>query len=204
VNLSRPLSALASAKRDCVPRFHIPSEAKLGPFAVAGEHLAAVRFSNGQPVTFDDHARDVRGVAVKFFTDEDTETDLLLTNEGGRSHARDAKEFGEIAGIVVDAIANGAVRGLGDLTTDLLERKLTVSEAIRVFEILVKEIALHKVESLVTERYWGSVVKLGQSAVKYSLQPHPSTIAGTDGDRNGPEFSARIFSIGSRKGRFVL
>ncbi len=54
--------------------------------------------------------------------------------------------------------------------------------------VLLKEVGLHSVRSLSLESYWGSVVKLGDAAFKYSLRPHPDTSASVESDGNGPDY----------------
>ncbi len=67
-------------------------------------------------------------------------------------------------------------------------RKLGPVEAARSFGILFQATKLHTVASLTTEKFWGSVVKCNDAAFKYSLQPCPDTLPGTDGDRHGEQY----------------
>jgi len=60
-------------------RDDLPSYAKAGPFAFANEHIAVVRYSNGQGVPYRDKNPDVRAISIKFFPN-DNETDLLMTS----------------------------------------------------------------------------------------------------------------------------
>jgi catalase len=164
----------------------IPAKAKHGPFAVSGTRRAAVRISNGQPCPFADHAPDVRGLAVKFLSDDEQEVDLLATNEGGRSHTRDATQFMDIADALIEKIIGGNL-GFGEaLLKEVFHRILCPLDAARALAILLKETS-RRVESATTESYWGSVVRLGDCAVKYSFHPHPSTAPGTKGDRKDPD-----------------
>jgi catalase len=138
-----------------------------GPFA----YRIACRLSNGQPCPFADTEADVRGFAIKFFTADGTETDLLMTNEGGRSHAKSAVPFMQFADVLVAQIESGAV-GATKMTLQKVEQgKLGVAEAARIVAILGKETKLHHVDSLTSEHFWGSVVRLGDAAIKYALQP---------------------------------
>jgi hypothetical protein len=172
----------------------VPPALASGPFAKPGASNApllyrvACRFSNGQPCPFADTEADVRGVAVKFFTADGTETDLLVTNEGGRSHARDATSFMEIADVLVSQIEGGLGGLIGKATTDVFAHKLGPVEAARSFGILFEATKLHTVASLTTETFWGSVVKLNDAAFKYALQPSPDTVPGTDADRHGAQY----------------
>jgi hypothetical protein len=172
----------------------IPAAVRAGPFMrrdAAGqpaEYRVACRFSNGQPCPRADTAADVRGVALKFFTDEEIEADLLMTNEGGRSHARNAPQFMAVADILVAKLADGVTEGFGKASQELLSGELGAVDAARSLAILFKETTVHKAASLATESYWGSVVQLGDAAIKYSLHPHESSAAGTVGDRHGDDY----------------
>lgn len=172
----------------------VPQALAAGPFAkrdASGaplEYRVACRFSNGQPCPFADTEADVRGVAIKFFTPEGTETDLLATNEGGRSHTRDAASFMEIADLLIAQIEGGLTGLIGKATADTFSHKLGPVEAARSFGILAEATKLHKVASLTTETFWGSVVKLNDAAFKYALQPHPDTAPGTDADQHGEQY----------------
>lgn len=164
-----------------------PARARLGAFRSSGSRRAAVRFSNGQPCPFADQAPDVRGIAVKFFSERDEEVDLLATNEGGRSHARDMATFMDVGDALVERIIRGNL-GFGEaVLKEIFHRVLGPLDAARSIAILLKETS-RKVESLAAESYWGSVVKLGDYPVKYSLHPHPSTPPGTKGDRHDFDF----------------
>ena len=166
----------------------LPPALKAGPFThvdPSGQppvYRVACRFSNGQPCPFADSNPDVRGVAVKFFTADGRETDLLMTNEGGRSHAKNAEQFMSFADIIVAQLANGVGAGLAQGARELLHGELGPLEAAHVAGILTETTLLHKVDSLATEQFWGSVVQLGNAAIKYALQPHDDALPGTDAD----------------------
>src|SRR5512144_1579643 len=83
-------------------RDDVPAQAKYPPFVAPGDYKVACRFSNGQSSPFPDQSPDVRCVALKFFTNDGIETDLLMTQEGGRSHARNAEQFMKAADVLVD------------------------------------------------------------------------------------------------------
>jgi catalase len=166
-----------------------PGTARVGPFAGTTTFKVACRISNGQPCPYHDQAADVRGVAVKFFTAAGVETDLVMTNEGGRSHARDAAQFMDVADLLIDSqVQHGALEVVRDLSKDLLTGRLGPLEAARIAAILGKETLLHHVESMATERYWGSVVAVEGRAAKYSFHPHPSAPSGTRADPSSPNY----------------
>ena len=71
---------------------------------------------------------------------------------------------------------------------EVFSGKLGPVETARIVAILAKETALRPVPSLTTERFWGSVVKLGELAIKYSLQPDDATVEGMNGDRHSDNY----------------
>lgn len=166
----------------------IPPAVNRGPFAMPGPRPVACRFSSGQPCPFSDHDPDVRGVALKLFTPQGVETDFLMTNEGGRSHARTASQFMDFADILVARIEQGASGGLQMLVAELRAGKLEPRELTHIVSILAQETILRRVDSLATEQYWGSVVALGDVAFKYALLPHATTTRGTDGDAQDDDY----------------
>ena len=167
----------------------IPEAARFGPFAKASAaYRVACRISNGQPCPQADTAHDVRGIAIKLFTDDGAETDLLMTNEGGRSHARNSVQFMAVADIIVALLAEGPVSGIAQSLREMMMAKLGPIEGARILAILFKETTVHHVDSLTTEHYWGSAVQLGQAAIKYSLHPHPSTPAGMQAAVRGADY----------------
>lgn len=166
----------------------IPARAQYGPFASPGKYTVACRFSNGQPCPMADQKMDVRGIAVKFFMSDGLEVDLLVTNEGGRSHARTAVMFMNIADIILENLINGPIGFLRASLAKWLGHTLSPNEEARAFWILLNETGFRKVESLATERFFGSVIRLGGCPVRYGLLPHTSTASGTKRDRREPNY----------------
>ena len=166
----------------------VPAAVRLGPLAAPFALPVACRFSNGQPCPFSDKTPDVRGVALKFFSPQGTETDILATNEGGRSHAKDAESFMAFADILVAKIERGAPGAVQELLEELRDSKLTAGELAHMGAVIVKEAGLHVVRSLALENYWGSVVQLGGAAFKYSLLAHTDTPAPVQSDEVGADF----------------
>jgi catalase len=165
----------------------VPAAVRLGPFAAPFALPVACRFSNGQPCPFADKTPDVRGVALKFFSPQGTETDILATNEGGRSHARDAESFMAFADILVAKIEHGGTGAFEELLQELREGKLTAGEFAHMGAVILKETGLHVVRSLSLENYWGSVVQLGGAAFKHSLLAHKDTPASVESDEGGAD-----------------
>jgi catalase len=154
----------------------VPEALRHGPFAIPFSLPVACRFSNGQPCAFSDQRADVRGVALKVFTPAGLEADLLMTNEGGRSHAKDGESFMAFADVLVGQIEKGAVGGFEELLHELRGDQLTLGGVAGIGAVLLKEVVLHKVRSLATESYWGSVVSLGAAAFKYLVRSHGDTL----------------------------
>lgn len=156
-----------------------PLEVRSGVFSEPFVVPVACRFSNGQPCTQPDKKPDVRGVALKFFSPQGTEADLLMTNEGGRTHAPDPVQFMAFADFLIAGLEPGLARGLRELLEEFREHTLTVRDFIHMLAVLGREVLIrsvfHKVHSLSMESYWGSVVRLGNTAFKYSLHPHKTT-----------------------------
>ena len=92
------------------------------------------------------------------------------------------------ADILVAKIERRATGAFNELLRELREGKLTKGEAGHIGAVLLKEVGLHSVRSLSLESYWGSVVKLGDVAFKYSLRPHPDTPTSVASDGNGPDY----------------
>ena len=165
----------------------LPAAVRLGPFAAPFALPVACRFSNGQPCPFSDKTPDVRGVALKFFSPQGTETDILATNEGGRSHARDAESFMAFADILVAKIERGGVGAFEELLQELRDGKLTAGEFAHMGAVILKETGLHSVHSLSLENYWGSVVQLGGAAFKHALLARKDTPAPVESDAGGAD-----------------
>jgi catalase len=165
------LGALAELKVDS----GLPDALRLGPFQLGRSYRAAVRFSNGQPCPFRDQAPDVRGVAVKFFAHDGGETDLLLTNEEGKSHARSGAPFLDFADILLAAQLQGQRLSAFKVLAQAVRRgTLSVYEAARGTAILLKATS-RPVQSCATETYVGSPAHHGALAIRHVLRPHPQT-----------------------------
>ena len=104
-----------------------------------------------------------------------------MTNEGGRSHTRNAVQFMDFADVLVAQIERGTFGFASELSSDLIKGKLGPVEALRTIAIISKA-TLHQVDSLATEHYWGSVVGLNGLALEYSLHPDPQTPSATKSD----------------------
>jgi catalase len=153
----------------------LPEQLSFGTFAAGQSRRTAVRFSNGQPCPFRDQVPDVRGVALKYIAADGTETDLLMTNEDGRSHAKNGPPFLDFADIFLAAQLQGRrTAALRELFAALRRGSLGVVEAIRGFATLAKA-TNRPVKSLALETYVGSPVQHGTIALRHVLRPHAAT-----------------------------
>ncbi len=114
-----------------VVRDHLPPYAAIGPFAQPGEYRAAIRFSNGQGLTFSDRDPDVRGAAIKFFSKDGAETDILMTNAPA-SFARDADQFLKVAQVLVEKQVTGGLGAGKTFLKGLFEARFNPFEAARI------------------------------------------------------------------------
>jgi hypothetical protein len=156
-------------------REDIPQEVRSGPFAQPGAtHRVACRISNGQPCMLSDHAPDVRGVALKYFTAAGEEIDILATQEGGRTHARNASDFVAMAEILLARIERGNLSAIVTGVEEAFAGKITGVHEVEAGLILLEEVLSKSVASAACEDYWGSVVSLGECAFKHVLIHDPA------------------------------
>jgi catalase len=165
----------------------IPEAARIGPFASAPPmtYRVACRISSGRRSPQADTSSDVCAIALKLFTEEGAETDLLMTNEGGHLHARNAAQFKAVADIIVALLAEGTVSGIARSLREMMAARFGPVEGARILANLFDETSAHHIDSVATEHYWGPVVQRGPAALRYSLHPHASTPAGTYSARHG-------------------
>jgi hypothetical protein len=170
-----------------VVRDGLPPYAKIAPFDQPGEFVAAVRFSNGQGLPFADRLPDVRGLAVKFFTRDGKETSILATNAPA-SFARDADQFVKISEVLVSQQAQGSLAATEVFFANLFAGKFNPLEVARVAAALTRQTALNKPDSLATQQFWGSVVQLGDYAVRMTLVPDNAAPRETQGARDDDDY----------------
>ena len=155
----------------------VPTGARSGPFSAPGSYHVACRISNGQPCAFDDHEPDVRGVALKFFDARGRESDVLVTREGGRTHAKDATDFVAVAEVLMARTAGGTLRSLSQAVKEVLRGNIDLAAELKAGLILTTDVVFSRIESTACEDYWGSVVSLGECAFKHVLVHDPSASA---------------------------
>ncbi|MEV6301174.1 peroxidase family protein [Actinoplanes sp. NPDC051861] len=143
-------------------------------------HPTAVRFSNAEGRILSDHEADLRGAALRVTVSPGEHHDLLMTS-APVSHARDARQFAEIA----VATAGGGWRRHAGLVR--LVFALGPGETVRVVRNLTA--GRRRVPSLATETFWSRVpIAWGDTAVQYLLRPAPGTPAAGDPPAGDPDF----------------
>ena len=180
---------------------NIPRDLAVGFLSEPGKTFRAnVRFSNASSeFRTDDSKPDLRGVAIRVFTDLGSH-DFLMTNAEPH-HAIDAREAmaAITAGTKKDTVADALpdLGSLGDKISGLigafphLVTHLGLVPARRIADTLKKQMA-REVQNLDHETYWsraplaiGKVLDPEQSvAVKYRLEPvvEGPSLPGDDGD----------------------
>jgi hypothetical protein len=161
-------------------RNDVPADVRTGPFAAPGSFRVACRISNGQSCAFDDHEPDVRGVALKFFDARGREVDVLVTREGGRTHAKNATDFVAIAEVLMARNTGGARKSLATAVKEVLRGNIDLRDELKAGLILTTDVVFSPVKSTACEDYWGSVVSLGECAFKHVLLHDPSALHESD------------------------
>lgn len=170
----------------------IPEGARVGFLAAASEgksvvHQVAVRGSNGQGCPFINHsAGDVRGLAVmgEGFS-------LTATNQTRGQHVSKAEGFIDFA----KAITRATQKGLSGLINQAVTGKEIVKEfgpkAPSVLARLTRDTTIPP-DSLATETYVGSIVRLGEYVAKVVWTPAADTPPGTLGtQKKDPEYLSK-------------
>ncbi|GLW34913.1 peroxidase family protein [Actinoplanes regularis] len=159
----------------------LPPDLRTG-FAQPGAiYRTAVRFSNAEGRIRSDHEADLRGVALRVSVAADEQHDLLMTN-APVSHARDARQFAEVA----VATAGGGWRRYAGLLR--LVFVLGPGETVRIVRNLTA--ARSRISSVATETFWSRIpIAWGDAmAVQYLLRPAPGTPAADAPPAGDPDF----------------
>jgi Catalase len=147
----------------------IPQDLGIGFFQPSATYQATVRLSSASGAIQPDATPDLRGVALRVFTDQGTFHDFLMT-DAPASHARDARQF------MVAAEAMASRWKIVSFVKLLLG--LGLSETIRMVQALQRD--SRKIDSLATDQFWSRApYKFGPYAVKFTLQPSSSTPGGS-------------------------
>jgi len=188
-----------------VIRDDLPVYAQIPPFDIPGERPVVMRFSNGIGLPFADREPDVRGLAIKFFSGAGVETDILTTNAPA-SFARDAEQFLKATEVLVEQQLGGKLSASKEALVGVLQGRFNTFEALRIGKELFNQTILTKPDSLATQQYWGSVVRLGNYAVRATLVPDPDSPDGTLGDKDSDNFMREDLAARLRQGgiRFSL
>jgi hypothetical protein len=155
-------------------------ELQVGYARPGASYRTAVRFSNAEGRLLDDHQADLRGAALRVMVTPDEHHDLLMTS-APVSHARDARQFAEVA---VATAGGGLPRYLG------LVRLLFVlgpAETVRIVRNLAA--GRKRITSLATESFWSRIpIAWGDTALQYALRPAPGTRPGGEPPAGDPDF----------------
>jgi hypothetical protein len=164
----------------------LPIEFAAGYFK-PGERLPVIaRFSNASPMCLGDARRDMRGVVLRVDLDNGRCHDLLMTSYQV-SHARDARQFIEVAKIATGPKA---------LILPRLIYKLGLTETKRIVANI--KAGSRAVESIASLQFWSRAALLWGDAgpVRYTLRPLLAAEGkkpnGSDPDYLGSEFAERL------------
>jgi len=182
-------------------QFHIdddlPTEFTAGYFQ-PGERLSAIaRFSNASPMCLADAGKDMRGVVLRVDLENDRHHDLLMTSYQV-SHARDARQFIEVAKIATGPKA---------LILPRLVYKLGIAETRRIVANI--KAGSRAAESIASLQFWSRAALLWGDAgpVRYTLRPLLKSEGkkpnGTDPNHLGNEFAERLLR-GEIRYRFAV
>jgi len=146
----------------------IPQDLCIGFFQPSTTYQATVRLSSASGAIQPDATPDLRGIALRVFTDRGTFHDFLMT-DAPASHARDARQF------MVAAEAMASRWKIVSFVKLLLG--LGLSETIRMVQALQRD--ARKIDSLATDQFWSRApYKFGPYAMKFTLQPSSSMPGG--------------------------
>lgn len=175
----------------------LPIELAAGYFQ-PGEHLPVIaRFSNASPMCLADAGKDMRGVVLRVDLENDRHHDLLMTSYQV-SHARDARQFIEVAKIATGPKA---------LILPRLVYKLGLAETKRIVGNI--KAGSRAVESIASLQFWSRAALLWGDAgpVRYTLRPLFNSQGkkpnGNDPDHLGNEFAERLLR-GEIRYRFAV
>ncbi|MBV9489538.1 MAG: catalase [Verrucomicrobia bacterium] len=139
----------------------IPPNLRIGLFQPGKVYRAIVRFSNASAMVQPDSKKDLRGIAMRVFAEDEATQDFLLTNAAA-SHARDARQFMAFA----TAMGGRKLTALPKLLWGLGCR-----ETYRMLTTVWRQ-ASRPVTSLVSEQFWSRApFALGPYALKFALVP---------------------------------
>jgi len=183
----------------------LPKYAKLGPFAEPGEYKMAIRFSSGQGTPYSDLSPDVRGVAIKWFTIREQETDILMTSASAFI-ARDVDQFLKLAQVMIEQqIDQSGMRSLINAGFESVQKLLVAQnihefEAARIARAITERAVTGDPPSLASLQYWGAVVRLGNYAVKPTLVPETDTGSDIISDSRDPDCLGKDMALRIQQG----
>ncbi len=164
----------------------LPIEFAAGYFKPGERFSVTARFSNASPMCLGDTGQDMRGVALRVDPENGQRHDLLITSYQV-SHARDARQFIEVAKIATGPKA---------LIVPRLIYKLGLAETKRIIANI--KAGGRAVESIASLRFWSRAALLWGDAgpVRYTLRPLLASDGrkpnSDDPDYLGNEFAGRL------------
>lgn len=186
----------------------LPEYVKRGSFSDPGEYKAVIRFSSGQGTPYSDLAPDVRGVAIKWFTIRDQETDILMTSAPAFI-ARDVDQFLKLAEVMIEqqvdhlGMTSLVNAGFEFVQKALVAQKIHEYEADRIARSITGRAIIGSPPSLAFLQYWGTVVRLGNYAVKPTLVPETSTGADILSDVQDPDCLGKDMDLRIQQGNIT-
>lgn len=165
---------------------NLPRELEAGAFVAGAHHRAIVRFSNADPASKPDTAKDQRAVGVRITDDSGRVQDLTFTSGSPANHARGAKQFNSSMRAAVHMTRGGLGGRLRGLLSLLLREG--VSETIRMGR--ARRSAVDETVSLAALSYYSrSPLELGRKLVHLALMPldgtEPELVHEARGARDG-------------------
>ena len=164
----------------------LPTDLSTGYFQAGRQFPVTLRLSNASPVCAGDGLPDMRGAAVRIHFNNDDHHDLLMTSFPA-SHARNAKQFVEVARIAT---------GKQWLIVPRLILTQGFAEALRIIRNV--RTGSRPCNSVATLQFWSRAPLLWGDGgpVRYSLRPVASDIngasIGTDPDYLEAELASRL------------
>jgi hypothetical protein len=167
-------------------RDDLPIEFAAGYFKPGERFSVIARFSNASPMCLGDARQDMRGVVLRVDLKNGRCHDLLMTSYHV-SHARDARQFIEVAKIATGSKA---------LILPRLVYKLGLAETRRIIANI--KAGSRAVESIASLQFWSRAALLWGDAgpIRYTLRPllapEGKKPDGKDPDYLGNEFAERL------------
>ena len=164
----------------------VPAVLQHGILASPGRTFRAiVRLSNGSAVTIasngqppSDLAPDLRGMAVKVFTQDGRPVDWI-TISPPRNFTDDIRTFIDVGGVIAENAARGGVGLVTQLVKALIGRPSLLPDLPRSLILIAREILAKPVVSYARQTFFGSVFRFsGGYAFRYRFRPSDENLRG--------------------------